>query len=216
MRDDSRQLGRPGEISRDSVVRTYRCYAPVYDWLFGAALEPGRRALGRAVGALHPDRVLEVGVGTGLALRHYPSAAAVTGIDLSTEMIEIARARLARLRGRRIELRTMNAEDMDFPDQAFDCVTLPYVLSVTPDPQRLYAEVRRVCRRGGAILILNHFSGSGYWQPLERAMRAAAARIGFRSDFSYAEHIEAHDWDVRRVTKVNFGGLSRLVEICNS
>lgn len=215
MRDDSRRLGRPGDISRESVVRTYRFYAPVYDWLFGAALEPGRRALGRAVCALSPESVLEVGVGTGLALRHYPAAAAVTGIDLSAEMIEIARGRLGGLRGRRIELRTMNAEDMDFPDQAFDCVTLPYVLSVTPDPERLYAEVRRVCRRGGTILILNHFAGSARWRPLERAMRAAGARIGFRPDLDFAEHILRHDWEVRSVSEVNFGGLSRLVEICN-
>lgn len=203
-------------VSPASVIRTYRFYAPIYDGLFGAILEPGRRALAQAVCSLRPRTVLEVGVGTGLTLRHYPRSAAVTGIDLSDEMIEIGRHRAGRLPGRRIELLTMNAESMDFPDHAFDCVTLPYVLSVTPDPERLSTEIRRVCRKGGTIFILNHFSGSPFWWLLEQAMQAAAGKIGFRSDFSYAEQILGRDWQVRSVTKVNLGGLSRLVEICNS
>jgi phosphatidylethanolamine/phosphatidyl-N-methylethanolamine N-methyltransferase len=204
----------PDPVAR--VIRTYRYYAPVYDRLFGAVLEPGRRALAQAVCALRPDSVLEVGVGTGLTLRHYPGATAVTGIDFSEEMIEIARRRAARLPERRIELLTMNAEAMDFPDRAFDCVTLPYVLSVTPDPGRLCAEIRRVCRKGGTILVLNHFSGSPYWWLLEKAVRIAGTKAGFRSEFSYEEQILRRDWQVRSVKEVNLLGLSRLVEIRNA
>lgn len=196
-------------------MRTYRLYAPVYDRLFGAVLEPGRRALGRAVGVLRPQNVLEVGIGTGLTLRHYPETMRVTGIDFSEEMIEIARRRVEKLNGRRIDLRPMNAEAMAFPDEAFDCVTLPYVLSVTPDPDRLCAEIRRVCRKGGTIFVLNHFSGSRHWWILEQALRAAAQRVGFRADLSFEEQILARDWRVRSVQAVNLGGLSRLVEIEN-
>jgi phosphatidylethanolamine/phosphatidyl-N-methylethanolamine N-methyltransferase len=202
-------------VSPDNVIRAYRFYAPIYDRLFGAVLEPGRRALGQAVAAVRPRTVLEAGVGTGLTLRHYPDSAAVTAIDFSDEMIGIARRRAALLPGHRVELRKMDAEAMDFPDQAFDCVTLPYMLSVTPDPERLCAEVRRVCRKGGTIFVLNHFSGSRSWWLLERAMRGVAARVGFRSEFSYAEQILRRDWQVRRVQEVNLGGLSRLVEIRN-
>lgn len=202
-------------ISPASIMRAYRFYAPLYDRLFGAVLEPGRRALAQAVCALRPRTVLEVGVGTGLTLRHYPDTAAVTGIDLSDEMLTIARHRAGRLPGRRIELLAMDAEAMDFPDGAFDSVTLPYVLSVTPNPQRLIAEIRRVCRKGGTIFILNHFSGSRSWWLLERVVRSAASRIGFRSDFSLAHEVLRHDWQVRSVKKVNLGGLSRLVEIRN-
>lgn len=197
-------------------MRTYRLYAPIYDRVFGAVLEPGRRALGRAIDALQPARVLEVGVGTGLTLRYYPETVAVTGIDFSEEMIEVARHRIQRVNGRRVELQRMDAEAMAFPDAAFDCVTLPYVLSVTPDPDRLCAEVRRVCRKGGTIFVLNHFSGSRRWQLLERTVRAAAERIGFRSDFDYDEQILQRDWRVRSVKEVNLGGLSRLVEIENT
>jgi phosphatidylethanolamine/phosphatidyl-N-methylethanolamine N-methyltransferase len=159
--------------------------------------------------------VLEVGVGTGLTLPRYPPSAAVTGIDISDEMLEVARRRVERLPGHRIELKTMNAESMDFPDHAFDCVTMPYVLSVTPNPDRLRAEIRRVCRKGGTIFILNHFSGSRFWWLLEQAAQSAANKIGFRSDLNLADQILRHDWQVRSVKKVNLGGLSRLVEICN-
>lgn len=198
------------------VIRTYRFYAPVYDRLFGAVLEPGRRALAQAVYARGPRTVLEIGVGTGLTLRHYPAAAAVTGIDFSEEMIGIARRRAARVPERRIELLTMNAEAMAFPDQAFDCVTLPYVLSVTPDPERLCAEIRRVCRKDGTILVLNHFSGSARWWLLEQVMRIAGNKVGFRAEFSYEEQILRRGWQVRSVKDVNLWGLSKLVEIRNA
>jgi phosphatidylethanolamine/phosphatidyl-N-methylethanolamine N-methyltransferase len=201
--------------SSQDVVRTYRFYAPLYDQLFGAVLEPGRRAMARQVALLAPESILEVGVGTGLTLLRYPAQSRVTGVDISPEMLERARSRAEKLPDRRIELKVLDAEQMPFPDGAFDCVTLPYVLSVTPHPRQLVAELRRVCRPGGTIFILNHFSGSRFWWVLERAVRALADKVGFRSDFSYEEHILSHDWQVVRLTTVNLFGLSKLVEIRN-
>jgi phosphatidylethanolamine/phosphatidyl-N-methylethanolamine N-methyltransferase len=109
----------------------------------------------------------------------------------------------------------MDGESLAFPDNTFDCVTLPYVLSVTPDPARLVAEVRRVCRKGGVIFILNHFTGSRFWWALERMVRPMADRIGFRSDFDFDEQVLKHDWDVQAVKEVNLLGLSKLVTIRN-
>jgi len=202
-------------ISHASVVHTYRAYAPLYDCLFGAALEPGRQALTRAVSNLNPKRILEIGVGTGLTLRHYPVKASIFGIDLSEEMLSKARHRSMDLADRTIVLETMDAEALSFADEHFDCVTIPYVLSTTPNPQRLVAEARRVCQRGGTIFVLNHFSGSRIWWCLERALRALTSKIGFRSDFGFAEQILAYDWQVRSVTSVNLFGLSKLIEIRN-
>lgn len=203
-------------ISVDNVVDTYRFYAPLYDRLFGAVLEPGRHALTDAVCAMRPTSILEVGVGTGLTLERYPDSASIVGIDISHEMLDIARERADKLSGRSIHLAAMNAEAMDFPDASFDCIAIPYVLSVTPNPERLVAEIRRVCRKGGAILILNHFSGSRFWWFLERAVRSLANRIGFRSDFCFDEQILKYNWEILSVKKVNFLGLSRLVVIRNT
>lgn len=202
-------------VSVDNVVSTYRFYAPLYDRLFGAVFDPGRHALANAACAIQPVSLLEVGVGTGLTLSRYPSSAEIVGIDISSEMLEIARMRADELPDRSIELAVMNAEAMDFPDGYFDCVALPYVLSVTPNPDRLVAEIRRVCRKGGTIMILNHFSGSRFWWFLERAVRSFANKIGFRSDFCFNEQILNHDWEVLSVKNVNLFGLSKLVTIRN-
>ncbi|MBU0594427.1 MAG: methyltransferase domain-containing protein [Gammaproteobacteria bacterium] len=203
-------------ISQDNVIRTYRFYAPLYDLLFGAVLEPGRRALTETVNSVMPASVLEVGVGTGLTLERYPASSSIVGIDISQEMLEIARQRAALLIEREIRLEAMDAEALDFPDDYFECITIPYVLSVTPNPERLVSEIRRVCRKDGTILILNHFSGSRFWWLLERTVRSMANRIGFRSDFCFSEQILKHDWEVLSVRKVNFLGLSKLVVIRNT
>ena len=202
-------------LSRDVVVRAYRRYAPVYDRIFGGVLDPGRRALADAVRELQPASLLEVGVGTGLMLARSPEATRVVGVDLSMEMLAKASARVPALADRDIRLEVMDAEALTFPDGAFDCVTVPYVLSVTPDPQRLVAEVRRVCRVGGTILILNHFSGSRFWWLLERVVKPVPGEVGFRSDFELTDEISRYDWKVEWMKSVNLFGLSKLVSIRN-
>lgn len=208
-------MKRHTEVSTEDVVATYRWYAPLYDRLFGLVLEPGRRALAHAVDEVQPATLLEVGVGTGLVLPRYPAHSKVVGIDLSADMLEVARRKVASLTGRRIELQVMNAEQLDFPDATFDCVTVPYVLSVTPDPDRFVSEIRRVCKPGGIIIIVNHFSGSRFWWLLEKLVQPLADRIGFRSEFSFERHITSHDWTVLGVKGVNLLGLSRLVVLRN-
>lgn len=201
-------------VSRDQVERSYRRYAPVYDLLFGASLGPGRSAMLRAVQQLAPQSILEVGVGTGLALPRYPAASRIVGVDVSPQMLEVARRRV-RADADRIRLEVMDAEAMSFADASFDCVTLPYVLSVTPNPERLVAEVRRVCRPGGHILIVNHFSGHMPWRPVERLLRPLAGPLGFRTEFSLQQHVLRHDWEVLSIETTNLLALSRLILIRN-
>lgn len=210
--------GNGAAPSSAHVVDTYRRYAPIYDRLFGAVLEPGRRALAKAASSQCEGSrlsLLEIGVGTGLTLPLYSPSLQITAVDVSAPMLAKARERASQLPARDISLSLMDGERLDFPDGAFDCVALPYVLSVTPDPDRLVAEVRRVCRKGGAILVLNHFTGSNFWWLLERIARPMANRIGFRSDFDFAQQILRHDWSVQAVQEVNLLGLSKLVTIRN-
>jgi phosphatidylethanolamine/phosphatidyl-N-methylethanolamine N-methyltransferase len=204
-------------LKPDDVINSYRRYAPIYDRLFGAVLEPGRKALAQSVNELSPASLLEIGVGTGLMLPRYPVHTKVVGVDISEEMLEIAHARAHNLKkqspSRDITLLATNAERLDFADETFDCVTLPYVLSVTPDPQALIAEVRRVCRKEGTIFVLNHFSGSGFWWLLEQSIRPIADRVGFRSDFSFDTQIAKQQWKIQNVSSTNLFGLSKLVEL---
>jgi phosphatidylethanolamine/phosphatidyl-N-methylethanolamine N-methyltransferase len=205
----------PPVLDERSVLSAYARAAPLYDVVFGRLLEPGRQLMVETAARLQPQRVLEVGVGTGLTLAGYPAAAQVVGIDLSPEMLERARRRAEAMPGRDIQLELMNAEQMSFEVGSFDCVTLPYVLSVTPDPARLVREIRRVCRPDGRVLIVNHFSGSRAWWLLERSVRSLADRVGFRSDFGFEEHVLSHDWQVESVQPVNLFGLSRMVVLRN-
>jgi phosphatidylethanolamine/phosphatidyl-N-methylethanolamine N-methyltransferase len=200
--------------SRD-VEKVYDRYASWYDHLFGAVLDPGRRAVAQAVQILGPSSILEVGVGTGLTLPFYPENTRIVGIDLSAHMLARAHERAASLPRHDIELHVMDAESMIFESASFDCVVLPYVLSVTPDPARLINEVRRVCRPSGHVVIVNHFSGSRTWWLLERLVRPLAARIGFRSDFGFTDNVLSHDWIVESVRTVNLFGLSRVVVLRN-
>lgn len=202
-------------ITRAQVERSYRRYAPIYDLLFGASLGPGRAAMTKLVSRLAVERVLEVGVGTGLTLAQYPATAHVTGVDVSIDMLANAQRRVRPEDAGRIDLLAMDAEAMDFDDASFDCVTLPYVLSVTPNPDRLVAEVCRVCRPGGHIVIVNHFSGQHQWRSIEVLLRPLASWLGFRTEFSLEQHVLRQPWQVLSIEPVNLLSLSRLIHVRN-
>ena len=198
-----------------AVARAYARVAPFYDFVFGKVLEPGRRALAAAASAHRPAALLEVGVGSGLALPLYPAETAVVGIDLSEDMLARARTRAAAMPERRIELRCLNAEHMPFADASFDVVTVPYVLSVTPDAPRFVREIRRVCRPGGTIVIVNHFSDGRLWSTVGRVARPLMRRVGVNREFLFDEQILGYDWEVVSARKVDPLGLATLVEIRN-
>jgi phosphatidylethanolamine/phosphatidyl-N-methylethanolamine N-methyltransferase len=200
------------------VVKSYHRYAPVYDRVFGAIYEDGRRELARSVSRIvEGHSILEIGVGTGLTLPLYPQHFAITGVDICPDMLGRAQRRVEReLPDREIRLQLMDGEKLDFPDGSFDCVVLAYVLPVTPHPDQLVAEVRRVCRKDGIIYVLNHFNGSRAWWLLELMVRPLAKFVGFRSDFSLDEHVMRHDWKVQAIQVVNLFGLSKLVTIRNA
>ncbi|MCS6995397.1 MAG: methyltransferase domain-containing protein [Casimicrobiaceae bacterium] len=199
------------DVTPQDVKASYRRWAPIYDWMFGRPLQDGRDKLIAHVERLQPKRLLEIGVGTGLLLPRYPKSTQVVGIDISDEMLAIARRRVERAGLTNVDLRAGDCEHMNFADGEFDCVVIPYVLSVTPDPARLVHEAIRVCAPEGRIIVANHFNGSKAWALLERLYAPLAAKIGFRSDFSYEEHILAHPWTVESVETANWLGLSKVV-----
>lgn len=168
----------------ESVTSSYRRWAPIYDRTFGAFTRPGRR---RAVDAINArsGSVLEVGVGTGLALPWYAPHLEVTGIDYSAEMLERAREKVAELKLRNIvALRRMDARALDFPNDSFDTVVAMHVVSVVPEPERVVAEMARVCRPGGEVIVVSHFlhekGALGY---LGRRLGPVADHLGWHSDF---------------------------------
>lgn len=103
--------------------------------------------------------VLEVAVGTGLNLPHYPADVALRGVDLSPRMVELTRDRAAAL-GRGIDLRVGDAEALDLPDASVDTVVCTFSLCGIPDHRRAVAEMVRVLRPGGLLLLADHVAAA--------------------------------------------------------
>jgi phosphatidylethanolamine/phosphatidyl-N-methylethanolamine N-methyltransferase len=179
-----------GRIDEGAVLDAYRRWAPIYDYTFGRIAREGRR---HAVELINEGdgRVLEVGVGTGLSLPDYDRRLEIVGIDLSPDMLEKARERVAsEALGNVTGLHEMDAADLKFPNAAFDTVVAMYVMTVVPEPEVVMRELARVTKPGGQVLLVNHFSqreGVRGW--VERRMAPFAHKIGWRSVF-----------DVSRVT----------------
>ena len=170
-----------------AITSSYRRWAPVYDDTFGRITRKGRRQATEAVNA-SSGRVLEVGVGTGLSLGDYAPHLEVTGIDFSEEMLARARRRVAEDKLAQVrELRQMDARSLDFPDGHFDTVVAMYLVSVVPEPERVMAEIARVCKPGGQVIIVNHFARErGALAMIERAFAPLAGWLGWHPDFPMA------------------------------
>src|SRR5919198_1232120 len=177
-------------VENDFVARVYENLASVYDFTFGPALHPGRMQAIERMGIKPGDRILEVGVGTGINATLYPADCAVTGIDLSESMLEKARDRIARKNIRNVRLVEMDAADLKFADGTFDIVYAPYLISVVPDP-----------------LILAWF---------ERVISPFTVHIGFKSDLDLPAFLAQADLKPVSIEKVNVPKIWSLVSCVKS
>ncbi len=199
-------------VENDFVAKVYENISWGYDLFFGPTLHPGRVDAIRRMGIKSGDRVLEVGVGTGINAALYPKDCSVTGIDLSSSMLEKARERVARKGVRNVRLLQMDAANLKFADDTFDIVYAPYVISVVPDPVAVAREMRRVCRPGGRIVILNHFRSSnrmGAW--LERLISPLTVHVGFKSDLDLPGFLAQAELKPVSIQKVNVPRIWSLV-----
>ena len=199
-------------VENDFVAGVYEKLASIYDLAFGPALQPGRlRALEQM--SIQPgERVLEVGVGTGINLALYPKTCSATGIDFSSSMLEKARERVARNGLRNLRLLQMDAADLKFADESFDIVYAPYLISVVPDPVRVACEMRRVCRPGGRIIFLNHFlSPNPMVSRVERLISPFTIHIGFKADLDLPAFLAQTNLQPVSIEKVNVPRIWSLV-----
>jgi len=186
------------------VEGVYGKIAKGYDFFFGPTLHPGRLTAIQRMGIRPGDRILEVGVGTGINLGLYPKDCTVTGIDFSDAMLEIARERVERKGVLNARLLQMDAADLKFADNSFDIVYAPYLISVVPDPVKVAREMRRVCRPGGRVIILNHFlSPNPFMSRVERWISPATIHIGFKSDLDLPAFLAQAELEPVSIEKVN-------------
>lgn len=164
--------------------RVYETWARFYDRVYLRLLAPYQRETARLAAACGPD-ILEVGVGTGLVLPYYPATCRVIGVDLSVPMLRkaVEKVQAQGLTGVR-GLAAMDACRLGLPDARFHAVTVPFVITLVPNPEGALDEIARVLTPGGEIVIASRFGAEGGLQArAEEALAPLVKRIGWSSSF---------------------------------
>jgi phosphatidylethanolamine/phosphatidyl-N-methylethanolamine N-methyltransferase len=203
-------------LEKRQVERAYELYAPVYDFIFDWIFAPGRAAAIKQCDLQPNETVLEVGIGTGLNLPLYPATCRLTGIDLSSEMLDKAVERVQDLVMPNVILKVMDATSMDFGDNEFDKALATYTISAVPDPVAVLHEMRRVVKPGGTLVILNHFRSerrvTGHFEDLVAPL---CTRLGWKSNLSMKPLLAQVGLTPELVQQVNMFHGWRLVKCVN-
>lgn len=194
----------------------YNFYAGVYDVVFERFFAAGRR---RAVAVVDPrpgERILEVGVGTGACISLFPKNIHFTGIDLSQGMLDEAHEKSKKEGWNHVRLLKMDATKLDFPDDSFDAVLAAYFITTVPDPRAVVQEMKRVCRRGGRLVFVNHFMAPNtFINDVELALAPLLWRVGWRSDLKISDFLRMTNLEPEKVELVDRLGLWRTLYCVN-
>ncbi|HEX3501856.1 MAG TPA: class I SAM-dependent methyltransferase [Xanthobacteraceae bacterium] len=174
------------ELDKDGVAKAYARWAPIYDFVFGAVFDRGRKAAIAAAERIG-GRILEVGVGTGLSLPDYSWSNRLIGVDLSAPMLRKARERVAEHRLTNVEgLAVMDAQNLGFQNSSFDVVVAQYVITTVPDAEATLDEFARVTKPGGEIILVNHLGADdGFRAAYESAFAPIARQLGWQVGFRW-------------------------------
>jgi phosphatidylethanolamine/phosphatidyl-N-methylethanolamine N-methyltransferase len=174
------------EIDLDTVAKAYARWAPVYDLVFGAVFDAGRKASIAAAERVG-GRILDVGIGTGISLTDYSPRNRLVGVDYCEPMLRKAHERVAALSLVHVEtLAVMDAQQLAFPDACFDAVVAQYVITTVPRPEMALDEFARVTRAGGEIILVNHLGAeAGLRRVFENGFAPIARRLGWRPEFRW-------------------------------
>ena len=191
--------------------KLYSEFASVYDKVFARIFYPRIAAVIRALNIAPAAKVLEVGVGTGLALDAYPPHCQVLGVDLAPDMLEHAQERIGSNGWRHVTLQEMDAMNLKLPDNSFDYVMAFHVVSVVPDATRLMREAQRVCKPGGKIVVINHFrSEKRLLASLDRSLEPITRRWGWHT-LERADVFDGLSVELERVYKTSRHSLFTIV-----
>src|SRR5215510_1574731 len=172
-----------GEIDINTVAKAYARWAPVYDLVFGAVFDAGRKASIAAAERIG-GRILDVGIGTGISLTDYAPKHRIVGVDYCEPMLRKAHERVAEHKLAHVEaLAVMDAQHLGFPDAFFDAVVAQYVITTVPDPEAALDEFARVTKAGGEIILVNHLGAeAGPRRVFEQSFAPVARRLGWRPE----------------------------------
>lgn len=184
--------------------RLYSDLAPLYDKTFGKFFYLRQRTVLGSLKLPYGANILEVGVGTGTSFPAYPRHCQVTGIDLAPHMLARAQAKIHKNSWTHVRVMRMDALDLQFPNDMFDYVMAFHVVTVVPDPVKMMQEVKRVCRPGGKIVIVNHFtSESRFWGRITRSLDPMTRYLGWRTNLRLKPFVKAMDLELEKTYKLS-------------
>lgn len=196
-----------GEIEAHES-KLYSEFAPLYDRVFGKIFYSRLERVIEDSRIPRGAKVLEVGAGTGTSFPAYPSHCQVTGIDLAPDMLTRARQKIAENGWTHIKVLEMNALALNFPDNSFDFVMAFHVVTVVPDPVAMINEAQRVCKPGGKIVIVNHFTSDvPVLGSVTRSLDPLTRWLGWRTDLKLKAFIETTNLTVERIYKISKASL---------
>ena len=205
-------------MSVEYVEKLYNRFSIFYDLIFSIkAFNHGRELAPEYLDLFPEAQLLEVGVGTGLAIPPLPRNIEITAIDVSQKMLNQTRKRLHSLRIHNVQLFKMDATHLGFPDNSFDRILAAYFISTVPDPVKVILEMKRVCRPGGCLVFLNHFQCEfpiiGF---IEKHLSPIFYRLGFNTGLNLQELMEQTGLDVESVEKIGALGHFKAVRCIKS
>jgi len=196
-----------GEIEAHES-KLYSEFAPLYDRVFGKIFYSRLERVIEDSRIPRGAKVLEVGAGTGTSFPAYPTHCQVTGIDLAPDMLTRARQKIAENGWTHIKVLEMNALALNFPDNSFDFVMAFHVVTVVPDPVAMINEAQRVCKPGGKIVIVNHFTSDvPVLGSVTRSLDPLTRWLGWRTDLKLKAFIETTNLTVERIYKISKASL---------
>jgi len=178
-------------VQESTTKVIYDIWSHFYDAIMSRPVQRRQAVAIKRMNIKPGESILDVGIGTGLSLELYPRHCRVVGIDISEGMLAKALQRIEENNYNFARLVVADALNLPFPDSAFDHVFVSHVITVVSDPVRLIEEMRRVCKVGGKIVIVNHFqSGNRVIATIEKLLCPICQKIGWRSDLSLEQLIE--------------------------
>ena len=181
--------------ARKDTNIAYKIYAPVYDRVFAPSFAEGHTRMIEALDAQPGERVLEVGVGTGISLRHYVLGVKVDALDFSAAMLKKAQKRLDK--GEvvaEVRLHQMDAHKLEFDDDTFDHAVVAHAIAVVAEPEVVLREMMRVTRPGGKLVVVNHYKDDP--GKLWRAWNPVRRKLGLGQHFDLPELLQACELEI--------------------
>ncbi len=199
-------------MTEEATSPLYDLWAKFYDYTFGALV---RNRQTRALEQLRPsagDKVLDIGVGTGMTLKHYRKDITVVGMDLSAGMLAKAQKKINRDGMHHCVLVQGDAMTPPFAEHSFDHVMITHVVTVVSDPQKLMLWAQRIVKPGGRIVVLNHFlSTNAFIAWWEKILNPIFVKIGWHSDLALEDCLKGTDLTVQYNFKMSYFDLWQIV-----